>query len=333
MQLPTKPRQILPIVAAVAIIALTARAVPRMLAQLNFANVVEKLHALRTFDLALGAVLVIVLYSALAIYEAIIARTLAGPVSRRRAMLGALLAAPIGHVVGWGAVSGGAIRYRLYRAVLMRPIDIGKFVLLAAMPYPLGLGLLLGVALVIQSAAAAPILHVSAELARGTGLALLALHAGYLTLVASHRGPLRIGRLVLTLPPPPLTAIQYLVGIIEVSAGASIFYILLPAAAAPPFLVFLGVYVLSILAGLASGVPAGLGVFDVALVSLLPVADKDQLTAVVIAYRCLLEGAPFLIAVTTFLVHEAWWRLPRQRARHAALKRAHDLERERELGD
>lgn len=333
MQLPTKPRQLLPIVAAVAIIALASRAAIAMLEQLSYAKVVAYLHALRAPDLILGAVLVIVLYSALAIYEAIIARTLAGPVSRRRAMLGALLAAPIGHVIGWGAVSGGAIRYRLYRAVLMRPIDIGKFVLLAAMPYPLGLGLLLGVALVMQSAAAAPILHVSPEIARGTGLALLALHAGYLTLVGSQRGPLRIGRLVLTLPPPPLSAIQYLVGIIEVSAGATILYILLPTGIAPPFLVFLGVYVLSILAGLASGVPAGLGVFDVALVSLLPVANKDQLTAVVIAYRCLLEGAPFALAVTTFLVHEAWWRLPRQRARHAELKRAHDLERKQELGD
>ena len=333
MQLPTKPRQLLPIVAAVAIIALASRAARAMFEQMSYAKVVAHLHALRPADLVLGAVLVIVLYSALAIYEAIIARTLAGPVSSRRAMLGALLAAPIGHVVGWGAVSGGAIRYRLYRAVLMRPIDIGKFVLLAAMPYPLGLGLLLGIALVMQSAAAAPILHVSPEIARGTGLALLALHAGYLTLIANHRGPLRVSRLVLTLPPPPLTGIQYLVGVIEVSAGASILYLLLPTAAAPPFLVFLGVYVLSILAGLASSVPAGLGVFDVVLVSLMPVADKDQLTAAVIAYRCLLEFVPFLVAVTTLVAHEAWWRLPRQRARHAALKRADELERERERGD
>src|SRR5208282_4182304 len=96
----------------------------------------------------------------LATYEAIVARTVAGPVTARRAMLGALLAASIGHVLGWGAVSGGAIRYRLYSAVLMRPLDIGKMVLLAAMPYPVGLGLLLGLSLVLQSAAAARILHV-----------------------------------------------------------------------------------------------------------------------------------------------------------------------------
>ncbi len=333
MQFPTKPRQLLPIVAAVAIIALAGRVLAPMVAQMSYAKVVANLHAIKAESLLVGAVLVIVLYSALAIYEAIVARTLAGPVSSRRAMLGALLAAPIGHVLGWGAVSGGAVRYRLYRAVLMRPIDIGKFVLLAAMPYPLGLGLLLGVSLVMQSAAAAPILHVSTELARGTGLALLALHALYLTLIVNQRGPLRVGRLVLTLPAPPLTAVQYLVGVIEVSAGASVLYLLLPASIAPPFLVFLGVYVLSILAGLASSVPAGLGVFEAALVTLLPAAQKEQLVAIVFAYRCLLEVAPFVIAVTTLVAYEAWWRLPRQRARHAELKRAHDLERERELGD
>jgi uncharacterized membrane protein YbhN (UPF0104 family) len=185
----------------------------------------------------------------------------------------------------------------------------------------------------MQSDAAAPILHVSADLARGSGLALLALHAIYLTLIVNHRGPLRIGSLVMTLPPPPLTAVQYLIGIIEVSAGASVLYILLPAAIAPPFLVFVGVYVLSIIAGLASSVPAGIGVFEAALVTLLPAVPREQLVATVFAYRCLLEFVPFAIAVTTLVAYEAWWRLPRQRARHAELKRADQIERERELGD
>lgn len=333
MRFRTKPRQLLPIVVTVAIVAIAVRVLAPMIAKLSWAKVVAALRAIPTDALIISGVLVVVLYSALATYEAIVARTLAGPVSSRRAMLGALLAAPIGHLIGWGAVSGGAVRYRLYRAVLMRPIDIGKFVLLAAMPYPLGLGLLLGLSLVMQSGAAAPILHVSAELARGCGLALLALHAFYLTLVVNQRGPLKVGRLVMTLPAPPLTAVQYLIGAIEVSAGASVLYILIPGEIAPPFLVFVGVYVLSIIAGLASSVPAGIGVFEATLLTLLPAAPREQLFAIVFAYRCLLEFVPFAIAVTTLVAYEAWWRLPRQRARHAELKRAEDEQRARELGD
>ena len=167
MRLTLNPRRVLPVVVALAIIALAARGLLQILRHVTYGGVVRELHAIATPALLLAALLVVVLYGALAAYEAIVARTLAGPVSDRRAMLGALLAAPIGHVVGWGAVSGGAIRYRLYRAVLMRPLDIGKFVLLAAMPYPLGLGVLLGLSLVLQSAAAAAILHISVPLNAG----------------------------------------------------------------------------------------------------------------------------------------------------------------------
>jgi uncharacterized membrane protein YbhN (UPF0104 family) len=324
MRFTLNPRRVLPIVVAIAAIAIAARVLVRTFRHVSARDVIAQLHTIGGGPIAIAAVLVLVLYSALAFYEAIIARALAGPVSGRRAMLGALLAAPIGHVVGWGTVSGGAIRYRLYRAVLMRPLDIGKFVLLAAMPYPLGLGLMLGLSGVLQSEPAAHILGISPELARGCGLAFLAIHLGYLTLIMKRRGPLVFGQVTMTLPPPRLTAIQYLVGIIEVTSGASVLYTLLPEGIAPPFIVFLGVYVLSIIAGLVSSVPAGLGVFEAVLVTLLPGAPKESLIAAVIAYRFLLEFAPFVIAVTLLVTYEAWWRLPRQRRRRDDLQREHD---------
>src|SRR5262249_9057431 len=109
MQFRLNPRRLLPIVVAAAIVVLAARVLMRTLKHLSLADVLNQLPAIATPSLLIAAALVIVLYSALASYEAIVARTLAGPVSSRRAMLGALLAAPIGHVVGWGAVSGGAI--------------------------------------------------------------------------------------------------------------------------------------------------------------------------------------------------------------------------------
>ena len=266
-----------------------------------------------------SALLVVTLYTGLALYEAIIVRFVEGAASTRRAMLAALLAAPIGHAVGWGAVSGGAIRYRIYSAVELPALDIGKIALLAAIPYPAGLGLLLGVSLVLQSEPAAGILHVSAALARGTGLALLALHVAYGTLILTRRTPLAFGRFRLRLPPPNLTAIQYGVGIVEVSCGAAVLYLLLPPMPGLPFIAFLGVYVLSILAALASSVPAGLLVLEAMLLRLLPVPEPTLLAAVAV-YRFVLEVVPLLVAITLFVAYELWWKLPRQRRRAAALK-------------
>jgi phosphatidylglycerol lysyltransferase len=315
-------RRVLPIALSVAIVAMAAWVLYRRLRHVAIADIVAALHAIPHTGVLIATGLVVTLYGALATCEMIIVRYVEGAASSRRAVLAALLAAPIGHAVGWGAVSGGAIRYRIYSAVHLPPLDIGKIALLAAIPYPAGLGLLLGVSLVLQSGAAADILHVSAALARGTGLALLALHGAYLGLIATRRAPLGLGRLRLTLPPKDLTAVQYCVGIIEVCCGAGILWLMLPPIPGLGFVAYLGVYVLSILAALASSVPAGLMVLEAMLIGLLPHVPQPTLLAAVAVYRFVLEVVPLVLSLTLFVAYELWWKLPRPRRRAAALKAA-----------
>lgn len=324
-------RQALPVALSLAIIAFAGTVLYRTLQRIDFADVLAHVRAIPLSQLAAGALMVLVVYAALMTYEAICARFVNGPVSARRAALTAMIAVPIGHAIGWGALSGGAVRYRLYSAVGMRPLDVGKMVLLAALPYAAGLGLLLGVAMVLRSEEAGDILRVSPDLARSSGLALLALHAAYVALILTRRAPVALGRVIVTLPPPNLTAVQYAIGAIEVCAGAAVLYALLPDSADLSFLLFVGVYVLAILAGLASSVPAGLGVFESVLLLLLKHVPPDQLLGAVLAYRFLLELVPLFVALVLFAGYEGWWRLPRQRERVAALREA-ERRRERERG-
>ena len=320
-------RRLLPIAVSAAIVVIAGRVLYRTLRHVRLADVLAALHAIPTGAILVSALLVGTLYAALGTYEAIIVRFVEGAASPRRAVLAALLAVPIGHAIGWGAVSGGAIRYRIYSAVRLPPLDIGKIALLAAMPYPAGLALLLGVSLVLKSEDAGLLLHVSAALARGTGFALLVLNAAYVSLVVARRAPLVLGRLRMTLPPPDLTAVQYCVGIIEVCCGAGILYLLLPPIPGLPFVAFLGVYVLSILAALASSVPAGLLVLEAMLIRLLPHVPQPTLLAAVAVYRFLLEIVPLVLALSLFAAYELWWKLPRQRRRAAALKAERDRRR------
>ncbi|MBS0376037.1 MAG: UPF0104 family protein [Proteobacteria bacterium] len=320
-------RRLLPIVLSAVIVVMAGRVLWGTLRHIHLADIVTALRAIPLSGVLVAGVLVTTLYTALAIYEAIVVRFVEGAASSRRAVLAALLAAPIGHAIGWGAVSGGAIRYRIYSAVQLPPLDIGKIALLAAIPYPAGLGLLLGISLVLQSTAAGAILHVSPDLARGTGLALLALHAAYVGFVLMRRGPLVLGRFRLTLPTPQLTAVQYCVGIVEVCCGAGVLYLMLPPIPGLSFVAFLGVYVLSILAALASSVPAGLMVLEAMLIRLLPQVPQPTLLAAVAAYRVVLEVVPLLVALALFGGYELWWKLPRQRRRAAALKAAAEAAR------
>ena len=193
-------RRVLPIAISAIVFALVLRFLLSDTPHLHVADVLRALRDIPVASLMVGGALVVILYSALGAYEAVVARHVAGPVSARRAALGGVLAASIGHVIGIGTVSGGAIRYRIYRAAGMRPIDIGKMIVLVAMPYPGGLGLMLSVSLLMQSEAAAPILHSTPALLRGIGLALFVLHVAYLTLVLRRHEPLAFGRHRLQIP-------------------------------------------------------------------------------------------------------------------------------------
>ena len=310
MDLLDRLRKLVPIAVSAAIIAVAAAVLLRTLHRIHLAEVLRQVRGIDAAHLTIGGVLVVVMFATLATYEAIIARFVNGPVTTGRAVLGALAAAPIGHAVGWGALSGGAVRYRIYSAAGMRPLDIGKMVLLAAMPYAAALGFMLAASLVLQSREAAAILHVAPEVATGTGLAIFALHALYVALVVNRREPLALGRFMLTLPPPALTAVQYAVGIIELCAGVAVLYLLLPASVGVSYVAFIGIYVLCVLAALASSVPAGLGVFESVLLLLLPRVPPDELLGAMLGYRALLEIVPLLAALVLFAGHELWPRLP-----------------------
>lgn len=316
------PRQALPVVVSLAIVAFVASRLWGMLASVDLRHVLAEVAAIPGSQVAVAALLVGVLFATLATYEAIAARFVAGPVGTGRAVLTALIASPIGHAIGFGALSGGAVRYRLYTAVGMRPLDVGKMVVLIALPYAAGLGLLLGLALVVRSDEAALVLKVDPGLARSSGLALLALHALYVGLVLRRRGPVRVGRVTVSLPPPPMTAVQYVIGAIEVCTGAGVLYALLPETANLTYLMFVGVYVLGVLVGLASSVPAGLGVLEFVLLLFIKGVPREQLLGAVLGYRFLLELVPLGASLLLFAGYEAWSRLPGPRARLARLRDA-----------
>lgn len=325
------PRRLFPILLPLAFVLFVVKVLTDRLAGIQWADIQTSVQALPSAMLIVGVLMVITIYSALSYCEAKIARFVAGPVSERRAALTALIAFPIGHAVGWGAVSGGALRYRLYSQAGMRPLEVGKMILLSSVAYPAGLGLLLGLSFLTQPDGAATVLKTSAELARGTGIALLALHMLYLTLVLARRGPINFGRLMLNVPTPELTSTQYLVGIIDVCLGAGILYVLLPANLGVSFVVFIGIYGLCIVAGLASSIPAGLGVFEAVLLLLLPNVPKAQMLASVFGYRFILEVIPLMVALLLWIAYEIWWRLPAQRLRSQSLDQQYRLFEDKEV--
>ncbi|HLB84149.1 MAG TPA: YbhN family protein, partial [Steroidobacteraceae bacterium] len=114
---------------------------------------------------------------------------------------------------------------------------------------------------------------------------------------ARRKAPIRLGGWAVNLPSPAMTALQLVVGLIDIGLISSILYLLLPASADIAFLPFVAVYLASLLAGSLSHVPAGIGVLESMLLLLLPQVPPAELLAAVLLYRVIYEVIPLVVAL------------------------------------
>lgn len=303
-----KLTRLLPALVSLAIIVVAAAVLLRAFRGIGLADVAARFAAIPTSDIGLAIMFTALALLSLAIYEVVMLRYINSGLPDRRAFLTALAAYPIGHAVGFGALSGGAVRYRFYAAAGLSTFDVGKVVLLSAMPYAMGLGLLCGISLIADSAEAAQLLRIEPVAGMLLGGALIVAHIVYIVAVGARRGPIRLRWFDLELPTPRMTAVQYGLGIVDATAAIAVLYVLLPDSASIGFLPFAAVYVLAVFAGLLSSVPAGLGVFESMLLLMLRDIPPDALLGAVLAYRLVFELIPLALGVATFVGWEMWSR-------------------------
>jgi len=201
-------------------------------------------------------------------------------------------------------LSAGAIRYRMYTPSGFTAMEVGATALLCNLPYALAFGLLFDLALVFAAADLAPLFRISSEWLVALGCVGLVKDVGYVVLVWRRKKPIRLGGWAVNLPPPRLTALQYVVGLIDVVLVSSVLYLMLPDSAKLAYLPFLAVYLASVLAGVLSHVPAGLGVLESMLLVLLPHVPPAELLASVLMYRVIFEILPLLVSLVLWGSYE-----------------------------
>ena len=105
-------------------------------------------------------------------------------------------------------------------------------------------------------------------------------------------------------PRPGLVAIQVFFGCADLMAGAAVFWLLL-GKGAPHYADFLSAYIISIMVGLLSGVPGGAGVFETAMLQLLPQVDRTSLAAAFLGFRVFYYFAPLgaALIMLAFMKH------------------------------
>jgi len=290
-------KTLLGIAASVAIAAIALYVLYRTFQRISIADVLANIRAVPRERLLLAAGCALFAFATLAAYEVVVVRYVKHCIGRAKPVITALIAFPLGHGLGQTVLSGSAIRYRMYAPAGFSATDVGATVLLCGLPYVLAFGLLIDFALVFASEQLAPLFRIPAHWLFVLGCVGLAKDVAYLVFVYRREAPIRLGGWSVRLPTLRLTLLQVVVGIVDICLVASILYLLLPVSAGVAFLPFLAVYLASILVGVLSHVPAGLGVLESMLLLLLPHVPPEQLLAAVLIYRVIYEVIPFVVAL------------------------------------
>jgi uncharacterized membrane protein YbhN (UPF0104 family) len=286
------------------IAALAAYVLYRTFQRISIADVLANVRATPGGTLLLAAACAAGAYSVLAAYEIVVVRYVKHCIGRAKPVMTALIAFPLGHAVGQAMLSGSAMRYRMYAPAGFSAMEVGATVLLCGLPYLLAFGLLFDLALVFAAEPLAPLFRISSEWLFALGCLGLVKDAAYLLFVWRRRKPIKLGGWAVNLPTLRLTWLQLVVGAADIILVCSVLYLLLPDSAAIAFLPFLAVYLASVLVGVVSHVPAGLGVLESMLLLLLPDVPPEQLLASVLLYRVIYEVIPLVIALALWGSYE-----------------------------
>ncbi|MBO1323802.1 lysylphosphatidylglycerol synthase domain-containing protein [Acetobacter sp. TBRC 12305] len=227
----------------------------------------------------------------------------------RRAAFAAFCSYVLSHNLGFSAISGAAVRYRLYRNWGVDSFAITQIIAFCSATYLLGAAVLIGGVLIWEPAVLPGVgAHVPAAVLAVIGALLWLAVAAYIG-VAFRVREVRWRTWVVALPSPAMAVMQTVVATAEVAATASIAFVLLPENSGVDFGSFLAIYIASYTAGLVASVPGGLGVFDGAmLLALAPYMKAPAILGMVLTFRLLYYIIPLFLAGLMFAGHELFLR-------------------------
>ncbi|MDB5870982.1 MAG: putative integral rane protein [Ramlibacter sp.] len=259
----------------------------------GFADVLAALRAQPIARVFAALALTAASFLALALYDLFGVSVVApGRVAPGTALLAGAAGNAISNTLGFHALTGSAVRARIYLRSGLTGAEAARVVSLSW--FALGLGFLTMIA-------AAEGVQYAAGVTPGSSAAVgAAIAAGLLALLAwlaGGRRELRIFKFRQPMPPARLAMLQMLVGAVESAAAIGALYVLLPADLAPAFSHFAVGCIAAVALGLIAHAPGGIGVFEASITALLSGAGRADLLASLLLYRAIYNILPFLLSV------------------------------------
>lgn len=301
---PSRPRRVLAAAAIVAIAGLAAAALYQGLHDISYRALSESLRSIPQAALAAALIATVASYGVLVANDFCALRYAGSAPPRITILLASFCGYGLGNVIGLGALSGGAVRLRVYGAAGVSVGKIARLTLFLAGAFGIGAAGTIATGLVLRGREIADLCHLPyaglCGLAGVVGAAIVV----FLGLCAVERRPLRLGSFAVELPDVGLAIVQLGITAIDLTIAAAALWTLLPATGID-FPSFVVIYVTALGLGVASHAPGGIGVFDAAVLCAVGTsAQPSAVAAALLAYRAIYLGLPFALATALLICTE-----------------------------
>ncbi|MFQ6078460.1 MAG: bifunctional lysylphosphatidylglycerol flippase/synthetase MprF, partial [Thermodesulfobacteriota bacterium] len=279
------------------------------LGEYHYNDIVQDLWELPTRRLLLALALTILSYSIMTGYDALALRYIRHPLAYVKIALASFIGYSFSNNIGLSMIAGGSVRYRLYSAWNLSTIEITEVVAFCSLTLWLGFFSLGGVVFLFEPVVVPEALHLPFASVRPLGMIFLVLVGGYVLWSALRKSPLKLREWEFPLPSIRLSLIQIIMASLDWILAGSVLYSLLPATANLSYPGFLGIFLLAQIAGLASQIPGGLGVFESVIVLLLSrYLPASSILGSLLAYRGIYYLLPLIVAAVLLGTHEVFQR-------------------------
>ncbi len=201
----------------------------------------------------------------------------------------------LGNAIGLGPLSGGAIRYRMYRSVGLSPEAVGGIIAFTTLGSAIDVVLFAALSAIVAAPAIGALYHVSPIAIDAVAAPLLVATTLLVGFCSIRRKAVRIRGHVLAFPGPRLFLAQLVFTGLDVMAAAASLWVLLPDDRIA-LLPFVAIFTVATGLGIISSVPGGLGIFDALVVAgLSSQVPANQVAAAVLAYRGIYFLLPLIV--------------------------------------
>ncbi len=293
------------IIIAIGTFAIAAAVLYRTLESVKWPEIRSAVQGISSLELAGAFAATAASYLSLAGYDILALRIVK---ARKVPLAFAAMTSFISHsftfMLGFGVLTGGAIRLRLYRVQGLATARILAAGALCALGFWMGLAALAGFCLVIQPGIIAPVGGLSWAINVAAGISILAALAAWIAFSAIKPRAIMIAGLPLRLPSASASLTSLAISIADTTFAALALWLLIPDIASISFPGFLIIFILATVLGVISHVPGGLGVFEAVILLGLPDLHLAQAVGSLLLFRLIYYVAPFALAVTILAGHE-----------------------------